>query len=135
MNRFPHYQLGVLKMVKCPKCGSKNDKSNNFCLECGNQLKSMDNLANSKIIKTPQNDFNIESNRWEYKTHDNAIIIGWIPFYYANYLLFNPIFEILVRLYLITRRNERAKINGKWIIYLTLILSAITLIIFLLLSI
>lgn len=39
MNHSLHYQLGVLKMVKCPKCGSKNDKSNTFCLECGTNLK------------------------------------------------------------------------------------------------
>ena len=29
-------------MVKCPKCGSKNDNINEFCLECGNNLKSLE---------------------------------------------------------------------------------------------
>jgi len=121
------------KTELCTKCGVENPSGSTFCMECGNQLKSMDNLTNSKK-KTPQND-NIEFHLREYKTHDTAIIIGWIPFYYANYLLFNPIFEIIIGLYLITRGNVRAKINGKWIIYLTLILLAETLIISLLLSI
>lgn len=38
-------------MVRCPKCGSKNDKSNDFCLECGTNLKSLETTKfNKKAI-------------------------------------------------------------------------------------
>lgn len=104
-------------MVFCDLCGVENSNDSKYCQKCGNKLKSLETLNNSNYNNTN------ESNIFEYETHHIAIKLGFIPFYYANFTLFSPIFEIPVGLYLITRNNIRAKINGKWIIYLTLILT------------
>jgi putative membrane protein (TIGR04086 family) len=53
-------------MVKCPKCGSKNDNNNDFCLECGNNLKSLETT----------------------KFNKKALLLGFIVIWIGNLILY-----------------------------------------------
>lgn len=65
-------------MVKCPSCGSKNDDNNVFCLECGNNLKSLETT----------------------KFNKKAILIGLIVIFFLNWIV-NLIFIFVLNLSLL----------------------------------
>ena len=48
--------------MKCAKCGTKNDKNDKFCLNCGNELKSETNTEPKKEVveKSKKSKFNIK---------------------------------------------------------------------------
>ena len=52
-------------MVKCPKCGSKNDNTNVYCSECGNNLKSLETT----------------------KFNKKAILIGLLVIFFLNWIV------------------------------------------------
>lgn len=111
------------KKVSCPECKTENPYYAKFCAECGTNLEFIENNGSNEIDdEQDQENIFYDSDIWNYGKHEKAIILGWLPFLYAFPVFFNPVIEFIIGLYLIIQNNVRAKINGKSIIFLTLIL-------------
>ncbi len=108
------------KIVFCPNCGIKTLNEYIFCENCGYGLKSVNNVSSSTQTSNLQIELN-DFTQWNYETHKTAISLGWISFFYAV-PVFLSLHIFLIGAYLTTRNNIRAKLNGKTIMALGLIL-------------
>ena len=93
----------MINMVKyCPKCGKEQLDVAKFCSGCGAELADIDT---SKEYNVAIND----------KTYTIAIVAGYIL------AILLPLLGLIISIYLLTRKTDRAKRHGKFILIVAII--------------